>query len=137
MILRSSYTQSVFSVYPIYTEDIIERYLIKSVNISDGRNGKAGRVGKTGTGGTGGTSGSASRTGDYGTSETSGTSGTDGTGGTGETSGTDGTGGTGWDRRNGRVLVKILPIEKKLLSLLKLKNILYRENEYRATTSIK
>ena len=83
------------------------------------------------------TSGSASRTGDYGTSETSGTSGTDGTGGTGETSGTDGTGGTGWDRRNGRVLVKILPIEKKLLSLLKLKNILYRENEYRATTSIK
>ena len=29
MILRSSYTQSVFSVYPIYTEDIIERYLIK------------------------------------------------------------------------------------------------------------
>lgn len=37
MILRSSYTQSVFSVYPIYTEDIIERYLIKNVNISDGR----------------------------------------------------------------------------------------------------
>ena len=101
MVLRSSYTQSVFSVYPIYTEDIIERYLIKSVNISDG---------KTGTGG------SASRTGDYGTSETSGTSG---------------------DRRNGRVLIKILPIEKKLLPLLKLKNILYRENEYRATTSIK
>ena len=50
MILRSSYTQSVFTVYPIYTEDIIERYLIKSVNISDGRIGKAG---KTGTGGTG------------------------------------------------------------------------------------
>ena len=48
MILRSSYTQSVLSVYPIYTEDIIERYLIKSVNISDG---------KTGTGGTGGTGG--------------------------------------------------------------------------------
>ena len=48
MVLRSSYTQSVFSVYPIYTEDIIERYLIKSVNISDG---------KTGTGGTGGTGG--------------------------------------------------------------------------------
>ena len=47
MILRSSYTQSVLSVYSIYTEDIIERYLIKSVNISDGR------VGKTGTGGTG------------------------------------------------------------------------------------
>ena len=68
MILRSSYTQSVFSVYPIYTEDIIERYLIKSVNIS---------VGRTGTGGTGG---SASRTGDYGTSETSGTGGTSGTG---------------------------------------------------------
>ena len=39
MVLRSSYTQSVFSVYPIYTEDIIERYLIKSVNISDGRTG--------------------------------------------------------------------------------------------------
>ena len=63
MILRSSYTQSVFSVYPIYTEDIIERYLIKSINISDGktgRTGKTGRVGKagrTGTGGTGGTSG--------------------------------------------------------------------------------
>ena len=47
MVLRSSYTQSVFSVYPIYTEDIIERYLIKSVNISGG---KAGRVGKAGTG---------------------------------------------------------------------------------------
>ena len=54
MILRSSYTQSVFSVYPIYTEDIIERYLIKSINISDG---KTGRTGRTGTGGTGGTSG--------------------------------------------------------------------------------
>ena len=51
MILRSSYTQSVFSVYPIYTEDIIERYLIKSINISDGK------TGRTGTGGTGGTSG--------------------------------------------------------------------------------
>ena len=74
MVLRSSYTRSVFSVYPIYTEDIIERYLIKSVNVSDGR---------VGTGGTGGTSGSASRTGDYGTSETSGTSGTDWTGGIG------------------------------------------------------
>ena len=57
MILRSSYTQSVFILYPIYTEDIIERYLIKSVNISDGkagrtgkarRTGKAGRTGKTG-----------------------------------------------------------------------------------------
>jgi len=70
MVLRSSYTQSVLSVYPIYTEDIIERYLIKSVNISDGKTG-TGR-----TGGTGGTGGSASRTGDYGTSETSGTSGT-------------------------------------------------------------
>ena len=53
MVLRSSYTQSVFSVYPIYTEDIIERYLIKSVNIS---------VGRTGTGGTGGT-GRTGRTG--------------------------------------------------------------------------
>ena len=62
MVLRSSYTQSVFSVYSIYTEDIIERYLIKSVNIS---------FGKTGRVGTGGTSG------------TSGTDGTDGTGGTG------------------------------------------------------
>ena len=48
MILRSSYTQSVLSVYPIYTEDIIERYLIKSVNISDGRVGKAGRLGGLG-----------------------------------------------------------------------------------------
>jgi len=67
MILRSSYTQSVFSVYPIYTEDIIERYLIKSVNIGDGRIGKvvktgrvgkagrARRIGKTGRTGTGGT----------------------------------------------------------------------------------
>mgnify|MGYP000070448951 CR=1 FL=1 len=42
MVLRSSYTQSVFSVYSIYTEDIIERYLIKSVNVSGGRAGKAG-----------------------------------------------------------------------------------------------
>ena len=66
MVLRSSYTQSVLSVYPIYTEDIIERYLIKSINISDGKTGrtgktgrvgKAGRTGRTGTGGTGGTSG--------------------------------------------------------------------------------
>jgi hypothetical protein len=57
MILRSSYTQSVFSVYSIYTEDIIERYLIKSVNISDGRVGKVGRVGKTGKTGTSGTGG--------------------------------------------------------------------------------
>ena len=116
MILRSSYTQSVFSVYPIYTEDIIERYLIKSVNIGDGRIGTGGT---SGTGGTGGTSG---------------------TSGTGETSGTGGIGwegSEGWDRRNGRVLIKILPIEEKLLLLLKLKNILYRENEYRATTSIK
>ena len=51
MILRSSYTQSVFSVYPIYTEDIIERYLIKSVNISGrrvGRVGKAGSASRTG-----------------------------------------------------------------------------------------
>ena len=46
MILRSSYTQSVFSVYPIYTEDIIERYLIKSVNISSGRVGSASRTGR-------------------------------------------------------------------------------------------
>ena len=45
MILRSSYTQSVLSVYPIYTEDIIERYLIKSVNVSGGRAGKAVRAG--------------------------------------------------------------------------------------------
>ena len=51
MVLRSSYTQSVLSVYPIYTEDIIERYLIKSVNISDKKTGTGG------TGGTGGTSG--------------------------------------------------------------------------------
>ena len=65
MVLRSSYTQSVFSVYPIYTEDIIERYLIKSVNISFGKTGKGGKTGRVGTGGT------------------SGTSGTDGTGGTG------------------------------------------------------
>ena len=43
----------------------------------------------------------------------------------------------GWDRRNGRVLIKNLAIEKKILPLLKVKNILYRENEYRATTSIK
>ena len=50
MILRSSYTQSVLSVYPIYTEDIIERYLIKSVNISGGRIGKAGKAGRVGTG---------------------------------------------------------------------------------------
>ena len=57
MILRSSYTQSVFSVYPIYTEDIIERYLIKSVNISVGRTGKTRRIGKAGTGGTGGIGG--------------------------------------------------------------------------------
>ena len=57
MVLRSSYTQSVFSVYPIYTEDIIERYLIKSVNVSGGRVGKVGRVGKTGKTGTSGTGG--------------------------------------------------------------------------------
>ena len=98
MILRSSYTQSVFTVYPIYTEDIIERYLIKSVNISDGRTRRVGKAGRTGKAGTGG---------------------------------------IGWDRRNGRVLIKILPIEEKLLPLLKVKNILYRKNEYRATTSIK
>ena len=46
MILRPSYTQSVFSVYPIYTEDIIERYLIKSVNVSDARAGSASRTGR-------------------------------------------------------------------------------------------
>ena len=57
MVLRSSYTQSVFSVYSIYTEDIIERYLIKSVNISGGRAGRAGKTGRVGT------SGSAIRTG--------------------------------------------------------------------------
>ena len=83
MILHSSYTQSVLSVYPIYTEDIIERYLIKSVNISSGRAGKGGTGGTSGTGETGETSG------------TGGTSGTSGTGGTGGTSGTGGTGGTG------------------------------------------
>ena len=43
MVLRSSYTQSVFSVYPIYTEDIIERYLIKSVNVSGGSASRTGR----------------------------------------------------------------------------------------------
>ena len=42
-----------------------------------------------------------------------------------------------WDRWDGRVLIKILAIEKKILPLLKVKNILYRKNEYRATTSIK
>ena len=46
MILRSSYTQSVLSVYPIYTEDIIERYLIKSVNVSGGRAGSASCTGR-------------------------------------------------------------------------------------------
>lgn len=71
MILRSSYTQSVLSVYPIYTEDIIERYLIKSVNISDK---------KTGTGGTDGTGE---------------------TGETGGTGGIGWEGSEGWDRRNG------------------------------------
>ena len=44
MVLHSSYTQSVFSVYSIYTEDIIERYLIKSVNVSGGRAGSASRT---------------------------------------------------------------------------------------------
>ena len=72
MILRSSYTQSVFSVYSIYTEDIIERYLIKSVNVSGGSASRTGRdVGQVGRVGTGGRAGKA------------GTSGTDGTGGTG------------------------------------------------------
>jgi hypothetical protein len=51
MILRSSYTQSVLSVYPIYTEDIIERYLIKSVNISDGKAGRTGKARRTGKAG--------------------------------------------------------------------------------------
>ena len=46
MVLHSSYTQSVFSVYSIYTEDIIERYLIKSVNVSGGRAGSASRTGR-------------------------------------------------------------------------------------------
>ena len=66
MVLRSSYTQSVFSVYPIYTEDIIERYLIKSVNFFSGRAERDGRIVRTekaGTSGTGEMSGSASRTG--------------------------------------------------------------------------
>ena len=74
MILRSSYTQSVLSVYPIYTEDIIERYLIKSVNISDRRVGKAGKAGR------------AERTGKAEKAERAGTS------------GTGGTGWDGWDR---------------------------------------
>ena len=43
MILRSSYTQSVFSVYPIYNEDIIEKYLIKSVSVSGGSASHTGR----------------------------------------------------------------------------------------------
>ena len=42
-----------------------------------------------------------------------------------------------WDEWDGRVLIKNLAIEKKILPLLKVKNILYRKNEYRATTSIK
>ena len=45
MILRSSYTQSVFSVYPIYTEDIIERYLIKVLMLVVGGLGRLGQVG--------------------------------------------------------------------------------------------
>ena len=52
MILRSSYTQSVFSVYPIYNEDIIERYLIKSVNFFLGGLRRLRRLG--GLGGLGG-----------------------------------------------------------------------------------
>ena len=101
MVLRSSYTQSVLSVYPIYTEDIIERYLIKSVNVSGGRTGSASRTGRE-----------VRRVGRVGQVDRW----------------------DGWDRR---VLIKILAIEKKILPLLKVKNILYRENEYRATTSIK
>ena len=86
MILRSSYTQSVFSVYPIYTEDIIERYLIKSVNVSGGSASRTGRdVRQVGV--------RAARA-------------------------------EKWD---GCVLIKILAIEKKLLPLLKVKNILYRK----------
>ena len=86
MVLRSSYTQSVFSVYPIYTEDIIERYLIKSVNVSGGSASRTGRdVRRVGV--------RAARA-------------------------------EMWDRC---VLIKILAIEKKLLPLLKVKNILYRK----------
>jgi len=48
MVLRSSYTQSVLSVYPIYTEDIIERYLIKSVNFFLGGLGRLGGLRKLG-----------------------------------------------------------------------------------------
>ena len=111
MILRSSYTQSVFSVYPIYTEDIIERYLIKSVNVSGGSASRTGRdVRQVGV--------RAARAEMWDRWE--GWEGWD-----------------EWDRWDGRVLIKILAIEKKILPLLKVKNILYRENEYRATTSIK
>ena len=85
MVLRSSYTQSVFSVYPIYTEDIIERYLIKSVNISGGRAGSASRTSRE-VRQVGVRAARAEK----------------------------------WD---GCVLIKILAIEKKLLPLLKLKNI--------------
>ena len=119
MILRSSYTQSVFSVYSIYTEDIIERYLIKSVNISDGRTRRVGKAGRTGRTGKTGKTGKAGKAGKAGRVDKA------------------GTGGIGWDRRNGCVLIKILPIEENLLPLLKVKNILYRKNEYKATTSIK
>ena len=45
MILRSSYTQSVLSVYPIYTEDIIERYLIKVLMLVIGGLGGLGGLG--------------------------------------------------------------------------------------------
>ncbi len=37
-------------LYLIYTEDIIERYLIKSVNISGGKAGRVGKAEKAGTG---------------------------------------------------------------------------------------
>ena len=105
MILRSSYTQSVFSVYPIYTEDIIERYLIKSVNVSGGSASRTSReVRQVGV--------RAARAEMWDRWDR-------------------------WDECNGRVLIKILAIEKKILPLLKVKNILYRESEYRATTSIK
>ena len=121
MILRSSYTQSVFSVYPIYTEDIIERYLIKSVNVSSGRAGKAGRIGKAGTSGTDGTGGTGETHGQR--SETGGTGETGGRTGTSWEGWEDWDGWDGWDECNGRVLIKILAIEKKILPLLKVKNI--------------
>ena len=137
MILRSSYTQSVFSVYSIYTEDIIERYLIKSVNISDGRTRRVGKAERAGKNGRNERAGKAER---IEKAEKTGKTGKTGKAGkAGKAGRVDkaGTGGIGWDRRNGCVLIKILPIEENLLPLLKVKNILYRKNEYKATTSIK